>query len=100
MVGFITLEMNQLTHHFTEFNIRINENSLTSETTLLRLRNFQVNHNITSPIWSLDYQILSRLNYCDSLLATILHRMSSLDITLQYCCDVSEWSIVSHSPDI
>src|SRR5205807_8367386 len=61
MVGFITLEMNQLTHHFTEFNIRINEDSLASETTLLRLRSFQLQHKLMLPIWSLDYEILSKL---------------------------------------
>jgi len=35
MIEFITLEMNQLTHHFTEFVIRINENDLASQTTMI-----------------------------------------------------------------
>src|SRR5256714_1656427 len=100
MVGFITLEMNQLTHHFTEFNIRINEDSLASETTLLRLRSFQLQHKLTLPIWSRDYVILSKLNYRDNHSATIVHRMSSLDLSLQYCRDEDQWSIVGHSPEI
>src|SRR5205814_5129160 len=52
IVGFITLEQNQLIHHFTEFSIRINENTLATETTLARLRHFQLKHKITSPIWT------------------------------------------------
>ena len=100
LVGFITLEMNQLIHHFTEFNIRVNEDSLASETTLLRLRQFQLQHKFTTPIWSLDYSTLSRLNYRNNLSANILYRMSSLDLTLQYCRDISEWSIAGHTPEI
>ena len=100
MVGFITLEMNQLTHHFTEFNIRLNETSLASETTLLRLRKFQLDHKITSPIWSLEFPTLSKLNYRDNFSATVLYRMSSLDLNLQYSRDNLEWSIPGYSPEI
>ena len=42
IVGFLTLEQNQLIHHFTEFSIRINDNNLATETTMLRLRQFQL----------------------------------------------------------
>src|SRR5204863_6472871 len=100
MIGFITLKMNQLTHHFTEFVIRINENDLASQTTMIRLRQFQLRYRITSPIWSLDYQTLSRLNSHNNLSATILSRMSALDVFVQFCRDTNEWSIPGHSPEI
>src|SRR3990170_5384714 len=100
MVRFITLEMNQITHHFTEFAIRINEDNLASQSALIRLRQFQLRHKITMPIWSLDYQVLSRLNYHDNLSASILYRMSSLDVNFQYCRDISDWSIPGQSPEI
>ena len=100
IIGFQTLEMNQLVHHFTEFPIRINEDTLASQTTLLRLRQFQLQHKIVSPIWSLDYNTLSRLNFKGNLAAAILYRMSSLDVSIQYCRDQSEWSISGSSQDI
>src|SRR5205823_7851990 len=48
ILDFITLEQNQLIHHFTEFIICINENSLATTTILIRLRNFQLTHGITN----------------------------------------------------
>ena len=50
ILGFITLEQNQLVHHFTEFTIRINENSIATNTMLIRLRNFQLSNGITNPV--------------------------------------------------
>ena len=94
------MEMNQLVHHFTEFPIRINEDTLASQTTLLRLRQFQLQHKIVSPIWSLDYNTLSKLNYKGNLAAAILYRMSSLDVSLQYCRDQLDWSISGSLQDI
>src|SRR5436190_17397795 len=64
------------------------------------LRSFQLQHKLTLPIWSLDYVILSKLNYWNNHSATIVHRMSSLDLSLQYCRDEDQWSIIGHSPEI
>src|SRR5205823_1333592 len=100
IIGFLTLEQNQITHHSTKFTIRINEDNLTSQTMLIRLRQFQLKHKLTSPLWSLDYSILSRLNYHDNLSASILFKMASLDLTFQYSGDTLEWTIPGFSQDL
>jgi hypothetical protein len=47
--GLLTLYMNMVTQHFTELTLRVNDNSLAADTTLLRLRAFQLKHKLTTP---------------------------------------------------
>ena len=100
ILGFITLEQNQLTHHFTEFTIRINENSLATTTMLIRLRNIQLKHGIVDPIWTLDYSQLSLLSAHNNLSFSILRRMRKLDFTFDFNGDLQSWSIPGTSQDL
>src|SRR2546429_8560500 len=67
IVGIIMLEQNQLTHHFTEFVIRINEDTVAGRLSLLRLRQFQLKYKLTQEIWIQDYNTFSKLSYTDNL---------------------------------
>jgi len=100
ILGFITLEQNQLIHHFTEFVIRINENSLATTTMLIRLRNFQLKHGITNPIWTLNHSQLSILSVHNNLSASILKRMRQLDFAFEFNGDIHSWSIPGSSQDL
>ena len=88
ILSFITLEQNQLIHHFTEFVICINENSLATTTMLIRLRNFQLKHGVTNPIWTLDHSQLLILSVHKNLSVSILKRMCQLDFAFEFNGDI------------
>ena len=90
IVGLITLNQNQLAHHFTEFSIRINENNLAGQTSLIRLRQFQQKHR---RIWRTPYNILSKLQYQHNLNAYTLCQMHTFDVNIELNSEFDGWNI-------
>ena len=93
LTGLITLQQNQLHHHFTEFNIRINDNTLATTTTLLRLRYYQLKHKIVQPIWQLQLEDMIRCDHKDNLSANILTQMRTWNFSLQQQFDLDDWKL-------
>ena len=93
ITGLITLRQNQIVHHFTEFTVRVNENTIATTSSLIRLRQFQLQNKITTPIWNLPYDDFKSLSTCGNLSASILGLMKTMDFELQPTSDAVEWSI-------
>src|SRR5205807_1810178 len=93
ITGLITLRQNQLIHHFMEFTIRLNENTMASTSSIIRLKQFQLANKLTSPIWNLPYEDFRPLSTKGNSSASILNCMRTMDFELHPTFSYNEWTI-------
>src|SRR5437762_6369196 len=82
ITGLIILHQNQLIYHFTEFTICLNENTMASTSSIIRLKQFQLANKLNLPIWNLPYEDFHSLSTKGNLLASILNCMRTMDFEL------------------
>jgi exonuclease III/ribonuclease HI len=91
--GLITLGQAQRQHHFTEFVIRLNEDTLATSTTRLRLRHFQMINKLGSSIWDAPCETILKLDVKDNLAVQTLLQMKIWDFNLQPAADPEPWTL-------
>src|ERR1043165_7047585 len=100
ITGLITLRQNQLIHHFTEFMVRINEQSAATTSSLIRLRKFQLDNRIVTPIWNLPHDSFESLSTKGNLTASILKCMKHMDFDIIPTFSSDDWSINGFGMDL
>src|SRR3989440_11657051 len=100
ITGLITLRQNQIVHHFTEFTVRVNEQTLASTSSLIQLQKFQLDNRLVFPIWNLSHVSFVPLSTKGNLSASILKCMKHMDFDLRPTFPIDEWSIDGSDIDI